>query len=228
MGWSRAALRFFLIDLLVDGAATVAVIVSFLLVFAPLALWATGSTAAGVIGTIFTVGMFIPTLVLIIVAAALLSLVKRFSRRACALEGLGVRASVVRGLVVVRRHLKDMLPVWLVTVGVKIAWPFLMAPVVIVSVVLGVVFGVIPALLLGGLATLVADGAAMWILVVAVGILLFLLAFTAPLAFVAGLREVFLSSVWTLTYRELKPLESAEAERMARVGPSGLEAATLA
>jgi hypothetical protein len=161
VGWSRAALRFFLIDLLVDGAAAVAVIVTFLLVFAPLALWATGNTAAGVIGTIFSVGMFIPTLVLVIVAAALLSLVKRFTRRACALEGLGVTASVGRGFVVVRRHLKEMLPVWLFTIGVNIAWWFLMAPVVIVSVVLGFVFGVIPALILGGLALLVAEGAAL-------------------------------------------------------------------
>lgn len=161
VGWSRAALRFFLIDLLVDGAAAVAVIVTFLLVFAPLALWATGNTAAGVIGTIFSVGMFIPTLVLVIVAAALLSLVKRFTRRACALEGLGVTASVGRGFVVVRRHLKEMLPVWLITIGVNIAWWFLMAPVVIVSVVLGFVFGVIPALILGGLALLVAEGAAL-------------------------------------------------------------------
>ena len=228
LGWSRAALRFFLIDLPVDGVAAVAVILTFLLVFAPLALWATGNTAAGVIGTIFTVGMFIPTLVLVLIAAALLSVVKRFARRACAMEGLGVRASVGRGFLVVRRRLKEMLPVWLVTVGVKIAWPFLMAPVLIVSVVLGFVFGVIPALLLGGLALLVADGAALWILVAAVGILFFILGFAAPLVFLAGLREVFLSSVWTLTYRELKPLESAEAEWMARLGPSGLKAATLA
>lgn len=228
VGWSRAALRFFLIDLLVDGAAAVAVIVTFLLVFAPLALWATGNTAAGVIGTIFSVGMFIPTLVLVIVAAALLSLVKRFTRRACALEGLGVTASVGRGFVVVRRHLKEMLPVWLFTIGVNIAWWFLMAPVVIVSVVLGFVFGVIPALILGGLALLVAEGAALWILVAAVGILFFLLGFAAPLVFLAGLREVFLSSAWTLTYRELKPLETAEAGQVARLGPSSLEAAAAA
>jgi hypothetical protein len=228
LGWSRSALRFFLIDLLVDGAAVVAVIVTFLLVFAPLALWATGNTAAGVIGTIFTVGLFIPSLVLAIIAAALLSLVKGFSRRACALEGLGVTASARRGFAIVRRYLKEMLPVWLVTLGVNISWPFLMGPVVILSIVLGFVCGVIPALLLGGLALLVAEGAAMWILVAAVGILFFLLGFAAPLVFLAGLREVFLSSVWTLTFRELKQMESAEAELATQFGPSGLQAATPA
>jgi hypothetical protein len=58
--------------------------------------------------------------------------------------------------------------------------------------------------------------------------LFFLLGFAAPLVFLAGLREVFLSSAWTLTYRELKPLETAEAGQVARLAPSSPEAAAAA
>lgn len=44
------------------------------------------------------------------------------------------------------------------------------------------------------------------------GIIILLLVLVAPLAFLVGLREVFLSSMWPLTYRELRALESMEPE----------------
>jgi hypothetical protein len=37
-----------------------------------------------------------------------------------------------------------------------------------------------------------------------VGIPVFILVMAAPLSFLGGLFEVFLSSTWTLTYRELR------------------------
>jgi len=43
----------------------------------------------------------------------------------------------------------------------------------------------------------------------AVGIPLFLLTVVAPLVFISGLYHAFVSSVWTLTYRELKAKEGA-------------------
>jgi hypothetical protein len=39
---------------------------------------------------------------------------------------------------------------------------------------------------------------------------LFILIMAAPLVFLGGLAEVFKSSVWTLTYRELHALEGLE------------------
>jgi hypothetical protein len=228
MGWSRAAWRFFLIDVLVDLSAILAFVAVLVLVLAPLALWATGSTLAGVIGTILSVGLFFPTLALVIVAAAALSLLKKFARRACAVDGLGVTASVRQGYAVVRRHLKALIPIWLVTVGVKLVWPLLMVPVVIVSIGVGLVVGGFTGLLVGGLAGLAAGGATPWVLGAFVGIGFFILTLVAPLVFLGGLREVFLSNTWTLTYRELGPLESAEPGRLIRLDPSGLKAAPLA
>jgi hypothetical protein len=228
MGWSRAAWRLFLIDVLVGIAAVSALILLFALLLAPLALWTTGSTPAGVIGTIITVGLFFPGLALVIVAGAALSMLKRFFRRACALEGLGVTESIRRGYAVARQHLREVAPVWLVTVGLELAWPFLMIPAVIVLAGVGVVLGGASALLMGGLAGLAFDGATPWVVAGAVGIPIFILTLAAPLAFLGGLREVFLSSTWTLTYRELQTLESAEPGQLPDLDTSGLKAAPVA
>jgi hypothetical protein len=46
-----------------------------------------------------------------------------------------------------------------------------------------------------------------WILAAAVGIPIFLLVVGLPILFVGGLVQVFKSSVWTLTYRELQAVE---------------------
>jgi hypothetical protein len=228
MGWSRAAWRFFLIDLLVDVTAVLSFVLLFVLALSPLALWATGSTPAGVVGTVAAIGLFFLAVALVVAAGAALSLLKPFFRRACALEGLGVTASIGRGYAIARSYLKEVLPVWIVTVGVHLVWPFLMVPAVLLLVGVGVVLGGAAALLVGGLAWLFVEGATPWILAGAVGIPIFILALAAPLAFLGGLREVFLSSTWTLTYRELRALESSEPGRVPKVDPSGLEAAPIA
>ena len=66
-----------------------------------------------------------------------------------------------------------------------------------------------PTELLGNLIGLGFQGAAPWIIAAAVGIPTFLLVVVTPLAFLGGLREVFRSNVWTLTYRELLALEQS-------------------
>jgi hypothetical protein len=59
-------------------------------------------------------------------------------------------------------------------------------------------------LLAGGLTGLAFEGAAPWIVGGMVGIPIFILVMVAPLSFLGGLFKVFLSSTWTLTYRELQ------------------------
>ncbi len=82
-----------------------------------------------------------------------------------------------------------------------------MIPVTIALVLLGLVIGGLPALLVGGLASLTFEGAVPWILGVVVGLPIFILVIAAPGLLIGGLAEVFRSSVWTLTYRELHALE---------------------
>lgn len=212
LGWSRSAWRLFLIDLVVGLPVVLAFILLFLLALAPLLLWTTGSRGAGMIGTVTAIGLVLLFILLAIVVAVVLSLLMRFFRRACALEELGVIESIRQGFGVVRAHLKDVAIMWLIMVGVGLALGVVMIVVVLLLLILAVVLGGLPALLVGGLASLFSEGVVPWIVAIAVGVPIFFLVFAVPLLFVGGLIEVFKSSVWTLTYRELRALERMEPE----------------
>jgi hypothetical protein len=225
LGWSRTALRLFLIDLLIGLPTALAFILLFALALAPLLLWTTKSTAAGVVGTVATIGLGFLFVLLAIVVGIVLSLLMHFFRRVCALEELGVIESIRQGFDFVRQHLKDVGIMWLIMVGLGLGWMILMIPVTILLVVVGAMVGGFPALLVGGLASLFFEGAVPWILAAAVGIPIFILVVAVPGLFLGGLAEVFKSSVWTLTYRELRALESfeTEPEQLPELDAPGLE-----
>ena len=103
----------------------------------------------------------------------------------------------------VRQNLRDVGLMWLIAVGLRIGWVILMIPIVLLLLVVSGGLGAVLALLAGGLTGLAFEGAAPWIVGFLVGIPIFLLLFVAPLAFLSGLFETYLSSTWTLTYREL-------------------------
>jgi len=204
MGWSRSAFRLFLIDLLIGLPLAVAFMLLFLLAAAPLLLWATESTAAGALGTATTIGLGLLVILLAIVVAVILSVLKPFFRQVCVLEGSGVTKAIRQGYTVVRRNLKDVGLMWLITVGLRIGWTILMIPVVLLLLVVSGALGGLLALLAGELTGLAFEGAAPWIVGGVVDIPIFILVLVVPLSFLGGLFEVFLSSTWTLTYRELR------------------------
>jgi len=208
MGWSRSALRLFLIDLLTGLPVALAFIMLFAVAAAPLLLWATESTAARAMGMVATIGLGLPVILLAIAVGVILSVLMRFFRRVCVLEQAGVIESIRRGCGMVRQHLKDVAVMWLIMVGLGLGWGIVMIPVTILLVVLGGVLSGLPGLLTGGLASLAFGGAVPWIVGLAVGIPIFFLVLVLPLLFLGGLWEVFKSSVWTLTYWELRALEN--------------------
>ena len=222
MGWSRAAWRLFLLDLAVDLPVALAFILLFALAFAPLLLWTSRSTGLGTVGTVSTIGLFFAVVFLAFVIGAALTLLKRFFRRACVLEGLGVAESLRRGWAMVRQNLKDVGLMWLIMIGVNLAWMFVMVPIGALLFGVGAVLGVGPALLAGKWAGSAFGGAASWILGSAVGIPIFLAVVVAPLAFLGGLREVFQSSTWTLTYRELRALQQLDPGQLAEADAKDL------
>jgi hypothetical protein len=228
MGWSRTAWRLFLIDLLIAVPAALAIILLFLVALAPLLLWTSVSEAAGLVGSVFSVGFILLAVCIVIALGATLSLLKRFFQRACALEDLGVIEAVRRGFAMVRQNLKVVGLMWLIVLGISLAWPIAMIPAVILTLGVAVVLGGMSALLVGGLAGLAVDGAVPWILAGAVGVPTFVLVLVVPLVLLGGLREVFLSSTWTLTYRELRPLTKMERKPLPELGAPGLEATPLA
>jgi hypothetical protein len=227
LGWSRAAWRLFLINLVIGLPLVVVSLLLFLipagLIFLSVRALEGVSVAIGVIGIIAGVGLFFLILLCIIIVAIVLSLLMPFFRRACVLGGMGVIESIQEGIRFVRRHLKDVGIMWLLMIGLGIAWIIVMIPVFIALVLVGVLTGGLPALLLGGLASLVAKGAAPWILAAVVGIPVFLLVVAAPALFLSGLKEVFVSSTWTLTYRELHALQGLNIEPGLEPDPESAE-----
>jgi hypothetical protein len=207
MGWSRTAWKLFLIDLLINIPVGLAFLVLLLIAATPLLLWTTENTLAGIIGTVTTSGFFFLLIVLAIVSSEVIRLIKHFARRECALDEQGVWASISKGYALARRHLKDVGLMWLVTAAVRFVWPVATIPVAFLLMLAGILTGGILALIVGGIATLVASATTAWVVGGVTGGVIFMLVLILPLIFFAGLREVFLSSTWTLTYRQLRALQ---------------------
>jgi hypothetical protein len=233
LGLSRTAWRLFLIDLAVDIPAILAFMMLFALAFAPVVLGITGNTPATIIvGSLLTGGLFVAGIALAIVAGTLLSLLKRFFRQACALESLGVFASIRRGWAVVRRKPVDVLVMWLIMLGIGLGWAVVIAlsfvvllPLLILFIALGGVAGALPAYLVYLLSSLFIEGALPVVLAVIVGLPIFILVMLAPWWCLGGLMEVFKSSAWTLTYRQLRAVEDAQPARVPAVDATNLGAA---
>lgn len=209
LGWSRTAFNLFLIRLVTGLPAFLIFMVLFVIGLAPLLLWFTKSTALGVIGSITAVGLFFLVIILAIIVGVVLTFLNRFFMRACAIEGLGIADSFRRGFELVKAYIKDVGIMWLIMVGIRIAiWTF-MVPLVFILIGVGAIFGGLPALSAGGIASLLFSGeAAPYIAGILVGFPIFCLTLLIPLGFLGGLKEVFISTTWTLTYRELLAFEN--------------------
>jgi len=144
--------------------------------------------------------------------AIALGLLRPFFVRTCVLERIAVIEAIRAGFGFVKRHLKDVAIMWLLMIGLGFAWLIVMIPVGLVLLLAGLVAGGIPALTIGGMLSLVLEGPWPWIAGGVVGVPIFIVVVAVPSLFLNGLVEVFKSSVWTLTYRELRALERLETD----------------
>jgi len=211
MGWSRTSWHLFLIDVIIFVPTALAFILLFGVVFAPLLLLALGITELSVFSGLLTGGLFFLFIFLAIIIGQLIHLLRLFAWRECAVKKQTPVTSIRNGFKLVRNNLKDVGIIWLVLVGVNIGWPVVMG----LSAILLIAVDIVVSGLLGLLAGLTANlaGAAEPVLVgFLVGIPLFLLFLIIPLVFLDGLKEVFASSTWTLTYREISALSGMKAE----------------
>jgi hypothetical protein len=225
LGWSRSAWRLFLIDLLVTTLTVLATLLLFGLILSPLPLWVNGSDGVIFTFAFLTGGLALIAIVVVIVAATGVAVLKRLARQACALDELRVTEAIGKGWRVMWHHLKDAGLTWFVTFGLRVVWPAVIVPVVFLLLGMGLLLAGLPAVSVGGLAGLFATGNTPLYVGLALGIPLFLLILVAPLVWLNGLGEVFVSSLWTLTYKELQGLERAAPEPQTAVRTSGLEPA---
>jgi hypothetical protein len=226
LGWSRTAWRLFLIELVVDVPVVLALTTLYVAVFAPLALGLWGGTPAVVVaGSVVTFGLLLLAVAATFVAVAVLSLLKQFFRRACAVDQLGVVASIRQGFSVARANALNAAIMGLIIVGLNLLWILAMIPVVFTLLVAAGVPGALSGFATYGLANLAWSGAAPVLAAIGVGLLIFFLALVAPLVFLDGLGTVFVSSTWTLTYRDMRRAASPEKARAPKPDSQALEAA---
>ncbi len=212
MGWSRTAWRLFLIGLVVTLPIGVAAILLLGLAGLPLLGWLSQEPVIGVLSTVVSIGLLFLVIFLLIIVGVVARVLVRLARRACALEDLAVFDSIGRGWDVIRGHVKDVGLMWLIVFGIRLAFTVVMIPVVLLLLALAGISGGLVVLLVRGIAGLFATGGASWIIGGIAGAPIFFLVFGAPLLFVGGLRETYVSTVWTLTFRELTAMEVAASE----------------
>jgi hypothetical protein len=111
------------------------------------------------------------------------------------LAGQGPLAALRQSARLVRATLLDTGLMWLLLAAIRIVWTLVMVPVVLVLIVLAALIGGVPA----GIAYLLSQS---WVWPVVVGVPLFLLMLVPSAAFITGLFEAYVSTSWTLTYRE--------------------------
>ncbi len=224
LGWNRRAFRLWVIDLVVS--LPVILLVALLGGLGALFYFSVnnGSQAGIATGVIAGIGCAFLFIFAFIVLMVLLNLLRQFFVRAAALENTRIGESFRYGWAMFKRNWKSAALVWLVMLGVGIAFGivmliifFLLIPAYLVLILPAAVVGAIPGLVAFGITSIFASGPIAWILGILVAIPFFFLVLFAPLTLISGWYAIYGSSVWTLTYREMKALESvAPAEIQAQ------------
>ena len=226
IGWSRTSWRLFLINLIVHIPVFLLLIVMAAIGFMIYTTVAGQGGSFAVPGVIAGIGAAFLAIFVVVIVSIFLGLLRHFFWRASALEDLGVIDSLRRGFEMVRENWKNVGLMWLIMVGLGIAWALvsiiaviLTIPVVVVTAIVAALVVAVPGLLLVGFFSLFLSGYLPWI---AGGLFVLPLFFTiafSPWILLTAWQQVYTSTVWTLTYRELKALPAQLPET--EIGPVG-------
>ncbi|MDI6697076.1 MAG: hypothetical protein QME21_18675 [Anaerolineales bacterium] len=202
LGWSRAAWRLFLLDLLVYLPLGIVFIGLFGCALLPLIVSAAARgepSGAAVFGTIV---LILPLILLAVIVSAAVSLVMNLARRRCVLDEKGVVESLRLGVALLRQRFGDLVIMWLILIGLMIGYSILLIPLVFllmgVGALVGAGVGAAVYFLLRGLA---ASTSAI-LFAIFFGLAPFIATLAIPLTFLEGLRQTYYSTAWTLAYRE--------------------------
>ena len=223
-GWSREAWRVFWINFVIHIPTLVLFVILGLIGW-----WIASAALNGVESTLVTsliagIGLAFVSILITAVLMVVLYLLRDFAWRITILEETGAMESLRLATALVKRNWKSAGLMWLVMIGIKIAWGIaffiLIIPLLIVSVITalgGVVVAVVPTLLTAGIASLLAAPDYWpWIFAAIIGLPFFFTVAFSPILLVGGWGKIYESNVWTLTYREIKALET--------VTPAAIEA----
>ncbi len=213
IGWSRTSWRLFLINLVVNLPILIAMLSALVVGVSFLINMYRGGGQPAMPIIISTVGVLFLVIFVAVLLSILLTLLRHFFWRACALENIGVRESMRRGFQMARENWKNIGIMWLVMIGLGIVWAIVsviaivvMLPVVALTSVIAVIVAGIPAALTGGVTSLFLNGWLPWVVGALFALPLFCTIAFSPWLLLGSWQTVFTSTVWTLVYRELKAL----------------------
>ena len=226
IGWSRTAWQLFLINLIVNLPAILLVLILLITGISIFLAAINGNGNLTAVSIVPMIGLGVLAIFVVIVLSIVLGLLRNFFWRICVLEGAGVRESLRRGFAMVRENWKSVGLMWLVMIGLGIAWIvisilaiIITIPLVLLTSLIAAMVVAIPVLLLFAVFSTFLTGPLPWI---AAGLfmlpLFFLIAFS-PWLLLGSWQSVFTSTVWTLTYREIKALPAAASQ--AELVPAG-------
>jgi hypothetical protein len=215
MGWNRRAFRLWVIDLVISLPAILLLAVltglGLLIYFSVRG----GVQSAAVVSIVGSIGCAFLFILAFIVLMVLLGLLREFFIRAAALEDARIGESFQRGWAMFKRNWKSAGLMWLVMLGIGIGFGivglivfFLLIPAYIVLAIPATIVAAIPGLAVFGITSIFASGPLAWILGILAAVPFFFLIVFAPLTLVSGWYTIFSSNIWTLTYREIKALET--------------------
>jgi hypothetical protein len=219
IGWSKTAWRLFLINLIVNLPMIALMLV---LLFAGIGVyfaWVNGTANFAAFSAVATIVLAFITIFVVVILSIVLNLLRNFFWRVSVLEDTGVRESLQRGFALVLENWKNVGLMWLVMIGLGIVYAvasiiliIVTIPLVIVTAVIALLVVAIPLLLFVGIFSTFLAG---WLPWIAGGLfvapLFFTLAFS-PWVLLGSWQAVYTSTVWTLTYREIKALPSLTPE----------------
>lgn len=202
IGWSRHAWQLFLIDLMIYLPIIVIAIVLFSCALLPMVISLILRHQPTVPGIVASVGLSFLIIFILVIIGFFLSLFMEIIYRECVLKENGIKESIRGGWRKVTQNIKGVFLMWLILIGIRVGYFLVTIPVVILLLGVGLLIG-------GGIAVAVyfivkmVSILAGWIMAIIVGGSLFLILISLPLLFLKGLLETYISSAWTLTYREL-------------------------
>ncbi len=226
IGWSRTSWRLFLINLIVHIPVFLLLIVMAAIGFMIYTMVAGQGGSFAVPGVIAGIGAAFLAIFVVVIVSIFLGLLRHFFWRASALEDLGVIDSLRRGFEMVRENWKNVGLMWLIMIGLGILWIpvsiiaiIVTLPIVVITAIIGAVVAAIPGLLLVGLFSLFLNGYLPWIVGGMFVLPLFFTIAFSPWVLLTAWQQVYASTVWTLTYREIKALPAQLPET--EIGPVG-------
>ncbi len=227
LGWSKSALGLFVTRLLLGLPPFLFSLASMLIgltgaliiivvIVGTAKSGGTGAVAAvvfGIIAVLVGMAIVIPLSLIAIALRIITSLISEIAFRVCVLEKSNAWESIKEAWALIRRNLLAVALQALLVFGLGIAWNIALFIVNLPLMMLALLVAGLPAAGIGTLAALLFGTPLVGVIV---GLLIFIpvmiIVMGLPNTLFATLATIYYSTVWTLTYRELRLIDNGDLE----------------